>query len=101
MRKISFPILLLFCILTLQAQDRAFTRWSAGINGGLYGAGLQAATNLSPHLRLRTGFDYFSYNQQDVASFDADFEGYEEFEGFNATLEADITEASVTFPNFK
>ena len=101
MRKISFPILLLFCILTLQAQDRAFTRWSAGINGGLYGAGLQAATNLSPHLRLRTGFDYFSYNQQNVASFDADFEGYEEFEGFNATLEADITEASVTFPNFK
>lgn len=101
MTKISTSILLVLSVITLQAQDRPFTRWAAGINGGLYGAGLQAATNLSPHLRLRAGFDYFSYNQQDVASFDAEFEGYEEFEGFNATLEADITEASVTLPNFK
>ncbi len=100
MKKISISILLLFIIFSAQAQDRAFTKWAVGINGGLYGAGLQAATNISSHLTLRAGFDYLGYNRQDVASFDAEIDGYEEF-GLNPTVEAEITEASIAFPNFK
>ncbi len=100
MRKISFSILLGLFIISIHAQDSAFTRWSAGINGGLYGVGLQAATNLSPHFSLRAGFDYLGYSRQDVASFDAEIEGYEQY-GITPTVEAEITEASITFPNFK
>lgn len=100
MRKISFSILLGLFIISIHAQDSAFTRWSAGINGGLYGVGLQAATNLSPHFSLRAGFDYLGYSRQDVASFDAEIEGYEQY-GISPTVEAEITEASITFPNFK
>ncbi len=100
MRKISISILLGLFIISIHAQDSAFTRWAAGINGGLYGVGLQGATNLSSHLSLRAGFDYLGYSRQDVASFDAEIEGYEQY-GISPTVEAEITKASITFPNFK
>src|SRR5690554_3049987 len=100
MRKFIFTILLVLCIIAIRAQERSFTQWAVGINGGLYGVGLQAATNLSPHFSLRAGFDYLGYSRQDVASFDAEIEGYEQY-GISPTVEAEITKASITFPNFK
>ena len=100
MRKFIFTILLGLCIIAIRAQERSFTQWAVGINGGLYGVGLQGATNLSSHLSLRAGFDYLGYSRQDVASFDAEIEGYEQY-GISPTVEAEITEASITFPNFK
>ena len=100
MRKFIFTILLVLCIIAIRAQERSFTQWAVGINGGLYGVGLQAATNLSPHFSLRAGFDYLGYSRQDVTSFEAEIEGYEEY-GITPTVEAEITEASITFPNFK
>ena len=100
MRKFIFTILLVLCIIAIRAQERSFTQWAVGINGGLYGVGLQAATNLSPHFSLRAGFDYLGYSRQDVASFEAEIEGYEQY-GISPTVEAEITKASITFPNFK
>lgn len=100
MRKINISILLGLFIFSMHAQERAFTQWAAGVNGGLYGVGLQGATNISSHFKLRAGFDYLGYSRQDVASFEAEIEGYEE-NGGNPTVEAEITEASITFPNFK
>ncbi|HHT30491.1 MAG: hypothetical protein PHZ13_12870 [bacterium] len=95
MKKISTLLLWVLSLFTLQAQEKPFTQWAAGINGGLYGAGIQGATNLSPHFKLRAGFDYFALNRQDVATFEAEMEDYDQ------TVEAEITKASVTFPNCK
>ncbi len=80
-----------------KAQQSAFDSWSVGINAGLYGAGIQGATSLSPHFKLRAGFDYFTYNQKDVAEFDVDVE----YSGYQATATAELTDLEVTFPNFK
>lgn len=63
MKKISTLLLWVLSLFTLQAQEKPFTQWAAGINGGLYGAGIQGATNLSPHFKLRAGFDYFALNR--------------------------------------
>ncbi len=97
-RKICVSIVLLGLItFSGIAQQSAFDSWSAGINAGLYGAGIQAATSLSPNFRLRAGFDYFTYNQKDVAEFDVDVE----HSGYQATATAEVTDLEVTFPNFK
>ncbi|MFA7582120.1 MAG: hypothetical protein WCZ46_01095 [Proteiniphilum sp.] len=80
-----------------KAQQSAFDSWSVGINAGLYGAGIQGATSLSPHFKLRAGFDYFTYNQKDVAEFDVDVE----YSGYQTTATAELTDLEVTFPNFK
>lgn len=98
MKKIFVSIMMFILIsLSVKAQQGAFESWSAGINAGLYGAGIQGATSLSPHFKLRAGFDYFTYNQQDVAEFEVDVE-YSEYQ---ATATAELTELEVTLPNFK
>lgn len=101
MKKISLVLLFGLSMLTLPAQDRAFSHWAAGINAGLYGGGIQGATDLSPHLKLRAGFDYIHYSRQNVYSFEAEIEDFEQYEQVNPTVEGEITEASVTFPNGK
>ena len=94
-------ITLLLCalsVLLLNAQDRPFQTWAAGINAGLYGAGAQAATSLHPHLRLRAGFDYLTYTHREAISLETTAEP---LEGYEMTVEGEISEASITFPNFK
>ena len=94
-------ITLLLCalsVLLLNAQDRPFQTWAAGINAGLYGAGAQAATSLHPHLRLRAGFDYLTYTHSEAISLETTAEP---LEGYEMTVEGEISEASITFPNFK
>jgi len=90
---------MMFVLISLsgKAQEGAFESWSAGINAGLYGAGIQGATSLSSHFKLRAGFDYFTYNQQDVAEFEVDVE-YSETQ---QTATAELTDLEVTLPNFK
>lgn len=98
MKKI-FVSIMMFVLISLsgKAQEGAFESWSAGINAGLYGAGIQGATSLSSHFKLRAGFDYFTYNQQDVAEFEVDVE-YSETQ---QTATAELTDLVVTLPNFK
>ena len=98
MKKI-FVSMVMFVLISLsgKAQEGAFESWSAGINAGLYGAGIQGATSLSSHFKLRAGFDYFTYNQQDVAEFEVDVE-YSETQ---QTATAELTDLEVTLPNFK
>ncbi|MDD2314567.1 MAG: hypothetical protein WCR50_02765 [Proteiniphilum sp.] len=98
MKKI-FVSIMMFVLISLsgKAQEGAFESWSAGINAGLYGAGIQGATSLSSHFKLRAGFDYFTYNQQDVAEFEVDVE-YSETQ---QTATAELTDLEVTLPNFK
>ena len=98
MKKI-FVSIMMFVLISLsgKAQQGAFESWSAGINAGLYGAGIQGATSLSSHFKLRAGFDYFTYNQQDVAEFEVDVE-YSETQ---QTATAELTDLEVTLPNFK
>lgn len=98
MKKICvFIVMFALISFTGKAQQGAFDSWSAGINAGLYGVGIQGATSLSSHFKLRAGFDYFTYNQQDVAEFDVDVE----YSGYQGTATAELTEMEVTLPNFK
>lgn len=98
MKKICvFIVMFALISFTGKAQQGAFDSWSAGINAGLYGVGIQGATSLSYHFKLRAGFDYFTYNQQDVAEFDVDVE----YSGYQGTATAELTEMEVTLPNFK
>jgi hypothetical protein len=84
-------------VFTVKAQHEPFESWSAGINAGLYGGGIQGATSLSPNFTLRAGFDFFTYSKEDVAEFDVDVE----YGGYEATATAELTNVKVTFPNFK
>jgi hypothetical protein len=98
-QKIQLTLLLFaFSIFTLKAQDRPFQQWAAGINAGLYGAGVQAATSLHPHLRLRAGFDYLTYTHSEAITLETTAETTE---GYEMTIEGEISEAAITFPNFK
>jgi len=85
-------------IVSMTAQEGPFQKWAAGINAGLYGAGVQAATSLNSNLRLRAGFDYFSYTHKKAVTFDT---RVEPVEGYEMTVEGEISDASITFPNFK
>ncbi|MCE5205918.1 MAG: hypothetical protein LLF80_07440 [Porphyromonadaceae bacterium] len=97
-RKICVSVVLLgLIVFSGIAQQSAFDSWSAGINAGLYGAGIQGATSLSPHFKLRAGYDYFTYNQKDVAEFDVDVT----YGGYQVTATAELTDLEVTLPNFK
>ncbi len=67
--KKTHVVILMFALISLsgKAQQGIFDSWSIGFNAGLYGAGIQVATSLFPNLKLRVGYDYFNYSQQDVA----------------------------------
>lgn len=90
-------VLFVLVVFSGIAQHSAFESWSAGINAGLYGAGIQGATSLSSHFKLRAGYDYFTYNQKDVAEFEVDVE----YSGYQGTATAELTDLEVTLPNFK
>jgi hypothetical protein len=71
--------------------------YGIGVNAGLYGVGIQGATSLLPNLKLRAGYDYFNFTQQNVAEFEVDVE----YSGYNATASAELSEMELTLPNFK
>lgn len=85
-------------IISMNAQEYPFQKWSVGINAGLYGVGAQAATSLHPHLRLRAGFDYLTYTHKEAFTFDTTVEPPV---GNTMTVEGEVSEAGITFPNFK
>jgi len=84
-------------VFSANAQHSLFENWSAGINAGLYGIGVQGATSLSPHFKLRAGFDYFTYSHDEAIEFDVTVEQA----GYETNAEAELTHTEVTFPNFK
>ncbi|MBK5195089.1 MAG: hypothetical protein JJE08_03525 [Proteiniphilum sp.] len=85
-------------LVSAKAQEGSFESWAVGINAGLYGVGVQGATSLNPHLKLRTGFDYISYTHDDAITFEATADHPE---GYDVTVEGEISEVSLIFPNFK
>ena len=85
-------------LVSANAQERSFESWAVGINAGLYGVGVQGATSINPHLKLRTGFDYIDYTHDDAITFDATADHPE---GYEMTVEGEISEVRLTFPNFK
>lgn len=98
MKKICVSIIiLLFISFSGKAQQGTLDSWSVGVNAGLYGVGVQGATSLFPNLKLRAGYDYFNFTQQNVAEFEVDVE----YSGYNETATAELTEAEVTLPNVK
>lgn len=98
MKKYFISILIfLFISLYGKAQQGTFDSWSIGVNAGLYGVGIQGATSLLPNLKLRAGYDYFNFTQQNVAEFEVDVE----YSGYNATASAELSEMELTLPNFK
>ena len=50
---------ILVCAIVFGANAQSFTRYSAGINAGTYGAGVWGATNLSDNFVLSAGFSHF------------------------------------------
>jgi len=98
MQKIVVGFLLSVIVLFVKAQDNPFKTWAAGINAGLYGIGIQGATSVHPHLKLRSGIDFFSYTQVEAITFDATAEHPQ---GGEIVVEGEITEARVNFSNFK
>lgn len=98
MQKIVMCFLFTGIFFSAKAQDKPFDTWAAGINAGLYGIGIQGATSIHPHLKLRSGIDFFTYSHDEAITFDAtaDHPG-----GGEIVVEGEITEASVNFSNFK
>lgn len=97
-RNITFSFILAhIMVFSVNAQYSAFESWSAGINAGLYGIGVQGATSLSPNLRLRAGFDYFTYSHNDAIEFDFTVENG----GDEVDAEGELTDTEITLPNFK
>lgn len=63
-------IIYVIAIFNLKAQNVPFESWAAGINAGLYGIGIQGATSLSPNFKIRIGYDYFKFINNDTKEFD-------------------------------
>ena len=81
--------------ISANAQDKLFESWSAGINAGLYGAGVQGATSINPYLKARVGFDYLGLSYNSSVDFSADAIGT------GANLDGEISDFSMKFPNAK
>ena len=101
MRKIILLFFLSEIIVSSgKAQHAPFENWGVGLNAGLYGAGVQGATSLSPHFKWRAGFDYFTYRHSDAIEFEviAAHNGHEadaQIQGLQAKLapvESEINE---------
>lgn len=99
MFKKSFSIFLMLSIIffTAKAQYTPFDSWGIGVNAGLYGFGVQAATTLTPNFKLRAGIDYFSYTDKVSEEFDVEVE----FRGYQTTAQAVLRDTKITFPNLK
>ena len=90
---------LLFCgviAIASYAQNGLFEKWSIGLNAGLYGYGIQGATSLSPNFQARAGFDYMTFSYNDALSFSTP-----ELDTPDIKLKGELSEAKLTFPNFK
>ena len=98
MRKIILLFFLSEIIVSSgKAQHAPFENWGVGLNAGLYGAGVQGATSLSPHFKWRAGFDYFTYRHSDAI----EFEVIAAHNGHEADAQAELRDTEITFPNFK
>lgn len=98
MRNITFSFFLAgIIVFSANAQHSLFENWSAGINAGLYGIGVQGAASLSPNLKLRAGFDYFTYSHNEAIEFEVTVTQ----NGYETDAQAELTDTEVTFPNFK
>ena len=95
-------ILLFLCgIITNSsyAQGGFFENWAIGLNGGLYGYGIQGATSLAPNFKARIGFDFMSYTYKEAIDFDADAVKNGEFSDY--TISGEFSTAKLKFPNAK
>lgn len=90
-------IIYVIAIFNLKAQNVPFESWAAGINAGLYGIGIQGATSLSPNFKIRIGYDYFKFINNDTKEFDVNVE----YSGYKESTQAELTETDIVFPNLK
>jgi hypothetical protein len=103
MKKLFFLLIvgLLMTGAQLNAQ-KAFEKYAVGVDLGLYGPGLTVATNLTPHLYLKAGVNYFNFTYK--TGFDIDInDAYlpSAPQDNNIQLKGKVSDPQLKYTNFK
>jgi hypothetical protein len=101
-RKHQIILAVIFCFAfsaSVKAQ-KAFDRFSAGLETGTYGYGITASTSLTPNFKIRGGFDFLSLSLD--LDFDISADGYlPNSIGSQQNLSGSLFDPKLSFNNFK